>query len=106
MWRVSFLPPPPLPPGEGVLNTMAVYTSLTDADLAALLAHYDLGALVSCEGIAEGVENSNFALATARGRYVLTVFEKRTAETDLPFFMGVMARLAEHGFPAPRPMPL
>lgn len=85
---------------------MAVYTSLTDADLAALLGGYDLGALNSCEGIAEGVENSNFALLTARGRYILTVFEKRTAETDLPFFMGVMARLAEHGFPAPRPVPL
>jgi homoserine kinase type II len=85
---------------------MAVYTNLSDADLAALLAGYDLGALVSCEGIAEGVENSNFALTTGRGRYILTIFEKRTAETDLPFFMAVMARLAERGFPAPQPVAL
>jgi homoserine kinase type II len=85
---------------------MAVYTTLSDADLAALLRGYDLGYLVSCEGIAEGVENSNFALVTARGRYILTVFEKRTAEADLPFFMAVMARLAERRFPAPQPVPL
>jgi homoserine kinase type II len=85
---------------------MAVYTALSDAELAAFLADYDLGPLRSCEGIAEGVENSNFALATARGRYILTIFEKRTAEADLPFFMAVMARLAERGFPAPQPVPL
>jgi homoserine kinase type II len=83
---------------------MAVYTALAAADLEALLAEYDLGQAMSCEGIAEGVENSNYALTTQRGRFVLTIFEKRVAATDLPFFMGVMARLAERGFPAPAPM--
>ena len=85
---------------------MAVYTSLSDADLAELLAGYDLGALVSCAGIEEGVENSNYALTTARGRFILTLFEKRTAEADLPFFMAMMAHLAEREFPAPQPVPL
>lgn len=83
---------------------MAVYTHLTDAELDALLAEYDLGEAQSFHGIAEGVENSNFALATSRGRYILTLFERRVAETDLPFFIGVMARLAERGFPAPQPV--
>jgi homoserine kinase type II len=83
---------------------MAVYTALTDAELDALLAEYDMGPATSCKGIAEGVENSNFALTTPRGRFILTIFEKRVAEADLPFFMGVMARLAERGFPAPAPM--
>ncbi len=83
---------------------MAVYTALTDDDLAALLARYDLGALTECRGITEGVENTNYALTTAAGRFVLTIFEKRTAEADLPFFMAVMTRLAERGFPAPRPL--
>jgi homoserine kinase type II len=83
---------------------MAVYTQLSDADLDALLAQYDLGEATSCKGIAEGVENSNFALTTDAGRFILTVFEKRVNEAELPFFMGLMARLAERGFAAPRPM--
>jgi homoserine kinase type II len=83
---------------------MAVYTALSDADVAALLAHYDLGRLVSCEGVAEGVENTNYRLTTENGRFILTIFEKRVAEADLPFFMAVMARLAERGFPAPWPV--
>lgn len=83
---------------------MAVYTSLSDADVAALLAQYDIGATLACEGIAEGVENTNYKLVTPRGRFILTIFEKRTPESDLPFFMGVMERLAERGFPAPRPL--
>ncbi len=83
---------------------MAVYTALSGADLDALLAQYDLGALASCEGVAEGVENTNYRLATARGRFILTIFEKRTRETDLPFFIAVMERLAARGFPAPQPI--
>ena len=83
---------------------MAVYTPLTSDDVAALLAQYDIGAATSCEGIAEGVENTNYKLTTASGRYILTIFEKRVAETDLPFFMAVMERLAARGFPAPKPI--
>jgi homoserine kinase type II len=83
---------------------MAVYTALSDTDVATLLADYDLGALMTCEGIAEGVENTNYKLTTTRGRFILTIFEKRTSEADLPFFVGVMERLAECGFPAPQPI--
>ena len=83
---------------------MAVYTDLSDEDLAALLTAWDLGAARSFKGIAEGVENSNFLLETDKGRYFLTVFEKRVAKDDLPFFMGVMETLAQAGFPAPRPI--
>jgi homoserine kinase type II len=84
---------------------MAVYTTLSDAELAALLARYDLGQPTALKGIAEGVENSNFFLATAKGRYILTIFEKRVKEADLPFFMGLTARLAERGVAAPSPIP-
>ncbi len=83
---------------------MAVYTPLSAEDLAALLARYDIGAPLSFEGIAAGVENSNFKLTTARGSFILTLFERRVAEADLPFFMGVMAHLAARGFPAPKPV--
>ncbi|MDP3738552.1 MAG: homoserine kinase [Hyphomonadaceae bacterium] len=84
---------------------MAVYTDIDDAALDGLLAEYDLGPPLVFKGIAEGVENSNFLLETPKGRYILTVFEKRAKPADLPFFMGMMAHLAEKGFPAPLPVP-
>ncbi|HEX7943508.1 MAG TPA: phosphotransferase, partial [Phenylobacterium sp.] len=83
---------------------MAVYTDITDDELAALLADFDLGQATSFKGIAEGVENSNFLLETETGRYFLTVYEKRVREADLPFFLGLMQWLAQHGFPSARPI--
>ncbi|MBW8814908.1 MAG: homoserine kinase [Caulobacterales bacterium] len=83
---------------------MAVYTDITDDELAALLADFDLGAPLSFKGIAEGVENSNFLLETETGRYFLTVYEKRVREEDLPFFLGLMRWLGEHGFPSATPI--
>ena len=83
---------------------MAVYTRVDEAALSALLARYDIGEAVGLEPIAEGVENSNFRLATTRGRYVLTLYEKRVAEADLPFFLGLMAHAARRGVPAPSPV--
>lgn len=84
---------------------MAVYTTLSDAELARFLGQYDLGEPTSLKGIAEGVENSNFFLATERGRYILTIFEKRVRADDLPFFMGLTTKLADAGVAAPRPIP-
>lgn len=84
---------------------MAVYTDITDADLAELLAGYDLGEARSFKGIAEGIENSNFLLETETGRYFLTVFERRVSEADLPFFVDLMQHLARRGFPCPTPQP-
>ncbi|HEV2364192.1 MAG TPA: homoserine kinase [Caulobacteraceae bacterium] len=83
---------------------MAVYTDLSDAELEAFLAAYDLGAPVSFKGIAEGVENSNFVLETAKGRFILTVYERRVREADLPFFLSLMEWLADRGFPSARPI--
>ncbi len=83
---------------------MAVYTDIDDATLSALLTEYDLGPPLAFKGIAEGVENSNFLLETPKGRFILTVFEKRARREDLPFFMGMMGHLASKGFPAPLPV--
>ena len=82
---------------------MAVYTDITDSELAAFLADYDLGTLHAFKGIAEGVENSNFLVETDRARLILTLYERRVAETDLPFFIGLMSHLAQNGFPSPVP---
>jgi homoserine kinase type II len=83
---------------------MAVYTDVGDADLEAFLAGYDLGALLSFKGIAEGVENSNFLLRTERGNFILTLYEKRVAEVDLPFFLGLMEHLAKRSIQCPLPV--
>jgi homoserine kinase type II len=83
---------------------MAVYTDLSDDELEALLSRYDLGAPQAFKGIAEGVTNSNFLLDTEKGRFILTIYEKRFERAELPFFMGVMERLADRAFPAPRPV--
>ena len=66
---------------------MAVYTDISDAELESFMAEFDLGAPLAFKGIAEGVSNSNFLLETERGRFILTVYEQRTDEADLPFFL-------------------
>ena len=83
---------------------MAVYTDITDDELATLLADYDLGAAVSFKGIVEGIQNSNFLLETETGRYFLTVYEKGVRAEDLPFFLGLTRWLSEHGFPCATPV--
>ncbi len=83
---------------------MAVYTDVGDADLEALLKAYDLGTILAFKGIAEGVENSNFLLRAESGTYILTLYEKRVAESDLPFFLGLMEHLAERGIRCPLPV--
>ncbi len=84
---------------------MAVYTDVTDEELASFLAAYDVGPAISFKGIAEGVENSNFMLETPRGRFILTVYERRVASGDLPFFLGLMNWLAGRGYPSAAPVP-
>ena len=84
---------------------MAVYTDITDAELADLLAGYDLGAPCALTGVAEGIENSNFLLDAQAGRFVLTVYERRVKAGDLPFFLQLMQHLAGRGFACPTPQP-
>jgi homoserine kinase type II len=83
---------------------MAVYTDVAAEELAEFLSHYDIGELLSYKGIAEGVENSNFLLHTTAGSFFLTLYEKRVAAKDLPFFLGLMAHLAGHGIVCPQPV--
>ena len=83
---------------------MAVYTEVTGEALGAFLSDYDLGRVVSLEGIAEGVENTNYLLRTEKGPFFLTLFEKRVKESDLPFFLGLLDHLAANGVNCPRPV--
>ncbi len=83
---------------------MAVYTEVTDEQLEAFVASYDLGGILSCKGIAEGVENSNYLLHVESGYFILTLYEKRVDEKDLPFFLGLMEHLSTRGLTCPQPV--
>jgi len=83
---------------------MAVYTEVDDSDLIDFLASYSIGKLLSCKGIAEGVENSNYFLHTESGSFILTLYEKRVEERELPFFLSLMEHLAASGLSCPQPV--
>lgn len=83
---------------------MAVYTEVSDDDLARFIAGYGLGQLLSYKGIAEGVENTNYVVHTANGSYILTLYEKRVDPADLPFFLGLMEHLSARGVTCPLPV--
>lgn len=84
---------------------MAVYTEVAAEALDAFLRRYDCGDLISANGVAEGIENSNYLVDTTRGRYFLTLYERRVAVDDLPFFRALLDRLAAAGCPVPRMLP-
>ena len=83
---------------------MAVYTDVPAEELTLFLCDYELGELLAYKGIAEGVENSNFLVHTGRGYFILTLYEKRVAPGDLPFFLGLMEHLANKGLTCPQPV--
>lgn len=83
---------------------MAVYTEVADEELASFLATYDIGTVLSYKGIAEGVENTNYFLHTTVGSYIMTLYEKRVKEADLPFFIALMQHLASRGLNCPLPV--
>lgn len=82
---------------------MSVFTSVTEADAAALLERFSIGTLTGLNGITSGIENTNYFLTTSAGNYVLTLFEKLDM-TELPYFLQLMHHLANHGVPCPQPV--
>ena len=83
---------------------MAVYTEITDEEVQGFAREYDIGRVIACKGIAEGIENSNYLLVTEQGPFILTLYERRVRRDDLPFFIGLMEHLAQRGIPCPVPV--
>ena len=83
---------------------MAVYTKLSEKDLNEFFSKYDLGSILNYEGIAEGIENTNYFIQTERGKFILTLYEKRVEEKDLPFFISLMKNLFDKNFISPEPI--
>ena len=88
----------------GIEAEMAVYTEVSDEELERFVADYDIGEVLSCKGIAEGVENSNYLLHTEKGQYILTLYERRVTPADLPYFLNLMEHLAANEIPCPTPL--
>ena len=83
---------------------MAVYTKLSENELRDFFSNYNLGKVLSYKGIQEGIENTNYSIQTEKGRFILTLYEKRVDEKDLPFFIGLMKNLFDKNFPSPEPI--
>ena len=83
---------------------MAVYTKLSENNLKDFFSKYNLGKLLKFRGIQEGIENSNYFVKTDSGKFILTIYEKRVEEKDLPFFMGLMKNIFNKNFPSPEPI--
>ena len=83
---------------------MAVYTKLSKNELESFFSKYNLGKLINYKGIEEGIENTNYFIKTEKGEYILTLYEKRVEEKDLPFFIGLMKNLFDQKFPTPEPV--
>lgn len=83
---------------------MAVYTKISDLQLSELLDSYDIGRAIELKAIEQGIENSNYFLTTEQGKYVLTIYEKRVNQLELPFYLGLMDHLAHKNIPCPTPI--
>ena len=83
---------------------MAVYTKLSKEQLVNFFKKYDLGKLLNFNEITDGIENTNYFIKTEKGKFILTLYEKRVDEKDLPFFMALMKNLFNENFPSPEPI--
>ena len=83
---------------------MAVYTKLSKKELVDFFSKYNLGQLSNYQEIKEGIENTNYFIQTEQGKFILTLYEKRVEEKDLPFFISLMRNLFDNNFPSPNPI--
>ena len=83
---------------------MAVYTKLEHQEVEQFLKQYNINNFKDYKGITEGVENTNYFIKTSQQDYILTIYEKRVDENDLPFFIKLLSGLSDNRFPCPKPI--
>jgi Putative homoserine kinase type II (protein kinase fold) len=83
---------------------MAVYTQLSKAEITNFFTKYELGEIKNFEGIKEGIENTNYIINSEKDKFILTIYEKRVSEEDIPFFIGLMKNLFNSNFKCPNPI--
>ena len=83
---------------------MAVYTKLSQNQLKDFISKYNLGELIDYKEIKDGIENTNYFIKTQKGKFILTLYEKRVEEKDLPFFIGLMRNLFDKSYLSPEPI--
>ena len=83
---------------------MAVYTKISDKDIILINKKFKLGKKIKFQGIKKGIENTNYLLKTEKGKFILTIFEKRVSSSDLPFFMKLMDLLSLKKIICPKPL--
>jgi len=83
---------------------MAVYTPVSLEELNVFLQQYNIGEPLKFRGITQGVTNTNYYLRTTSGRYVVTIFEHRMKESELPVLMNILLDLSKNGYPCPTPI--
>ena len=82
---------------------MAIYTKISKNDVISIERKFNLGKIISFKGIKKGIENTNYLIKTKKNKYILTIFEKRVQEKDLPFFMSLMDKLNNYNINCPKP---
>ena len=83
---------------------MAVFTKLSSREVKAIVNSYNFGVLKKYNGIKEGIENTNYLIQTTKGKFILTIFEKRVRKKDVPFFVKLMQQVDQKKFLCPKPL--
>jgi len=83
---------------------MAVYTKVNKKNINSFIKNYNIGTVIKFKGIKEGIENTNYFVQTSKGKFILTIYERRTNKKDLPFFMKLMDNLNKNNFKCPKPI--
>ena len=83
---------------------MAVYTKINQTEIKIIENKFNIGKILSFTGIKKGIENTNYLIKSKKGKYILTIFEKRVNTKDLPFFMKLMYGLSKLKIKCPEPV--
>ena len=83
---------------------MAVYTKISNEDISIINNNFNIEKILSFHGIKKGIENTNYLLKSKNKKYILTIFEKRVSEKEIPFFMELMDVLNSFKINCPKPL--